>query len=232
MLRHRSHPDDQRRQDHHDDELPPPPPADGTPMADRDRDLVVDDRGEVVDRTDLDRRDDRDGIRDRDEDRDHAMVAGRGDRDVVDDDREVAVVRTRAFSVGQLISLVLGGLLAALGVVALVRTGIDTPLNQPVEDVLGWDHTPLLGILEIAAGALLVLFSLRPGGRWLVALVGLALIAGGVIMASEMDWSVDELAAEQGFGWLIAAAGALAVIAALLTPRRRQVVRGVLADDR
>jgi hypothetical protein len=149
------------------------------------------------------------------------------DRIVVRQDEPIEVVRTRSFSVGQLLSLITGGALIALGVVALVKTGVDTPLNEPVEPVLGWDHTPLLGIVEVVAGALLVLFSLRPGGRWIVALVGIALVVGGVLILGELDWTVDELGAEQEFAWVPIAAGLVAILASLLTPRRHQKVTGV-----
>jgi hypothetical protein len=149
------------------------------------------------------------------------------DRIVVRQDEPIEVVRTRSFSVGQLLSLITGGALIALGVVALVKTGVDSPLSQPVEPILGWDHTPLLGIVEVVAGALLVLFSLRPGGRWIVALVGIALVVGGVLILGELDWIVDEFGAEQGFAWVPIVAGLVAILASLLTPRRHQRVTGV-----
>ena len=146
------------------------------------------------------------------------------------DREEVEVVRRRSFSFGQLLTILVGAALVALGVVALIRTGIDAPLNQPVEDVMGYSHTPWLGILEVASGALLILFSLRPGGRWLVALVGLALIVGGIMIAAELDWTVDELGAESGYAWIPIIAGVVAVLAALLTPRRYQRMTGIPAD--
>jgi len=157
----------------------------------------------------------------------------RDDRDVVHrDDRveEVEVVRMRSFSFGQLLTILVGAALVVYGVVALITTGLDTPLNQPVEDVMGYAHTPWLGILEVASGALLILFSLRPGGRWLVALVGLALIVGGIMIAAELDWTVDELGAESGYAWIPIVAGGVAVLAALLTPRRYQRMTGIPAD--
>ena len=150
----------------------------------------------------------------------------RDNRLVIEPDQPVEVVRERTFSVGQVLAILTGAALIALGVVALVQTGVDTPLSEPVEPVMGWDHTPWLGIFEIAAGVLLVLFSLRPGGRWLVALVGAALIAGGVLILGEIDWTVDELKAEEGFGWVPIVAGGIAIVAALLTPRRYQRVTG------
>ena len=38
------------------------------------------------------------------------------------------------------------------------------------------------------------------------------------MILAEMDWTVDELGAEQGFGWVPICVGAVAVLAAILTP--------------
>jgi hypothetical protein len=170
----------------------------------------------------------------------HELRAFDDDRDRVDRDRvvveerppaEIEVVRTRAFSAGQLLSMLVGAALIVLGVFALIATGLDTPLDQPVESVMGYDHTPMLGILEVAAGALLVVFSLRPGGRWLVAIVGLALVVGGLLILGELDWTVENLAAEQGYAWIPIGAGLIALLAAMLTPRRHQRMTGVPTHD-
>ena len=154
----------------------------------------------------------------------------RSDRDdhvVIAKDDPIEVVRRRSFSFGQLLTMLTGAALIALGIAALVETGVETPLNQPVESVLGWDHTPLLGIVEIAAGAALLLLSLRPGGRWLAAIVGVALILAGLAIVGELQWTTDELGAEQEFAWVPLVAGLLAVLAALLTPRRHQRMTGL-----
>ena len=57
-------------------------------------------------------------------------------------------------------------------------------------------------------------------------MVGAALIVGGGLILAEMDWTVDELGAEQSFGWVAIAAGAAALLGAILTPRRYQRMTG------
>lgn len=164
-------------------------------------------------------------------DEDQVTQIDPGDRTTIRVDEPIQVIRTRSFSTGQLLTLLAGAALVALGVYALVSTGVDTPLNQPVESVLGWNHTPMLGIVEIGSGALLVLLSLRPGGRWLVGLIGVALIGGGILILGELDWTIDELGAEQGYAWVPIIAGAVAVLGSLLTPRRHQRMTGVPVVD-
>ena len=144
-----------------------------------------------------------------------------------DPDEEIEVVRTRSFSVGQLLTLLIGAALVVLGVFALIETGIDTPLDEPIEQVMGYDHTPLLGIIEVGAGALLILFSLRPGGRWFVAVLGLALVLGGLLVLAEIDWTVEKLGAESSYAWIPIVAGLAVLLSSLLTPRRHQRMTGV-----
>lgn len=191
---------------------------DHTPRDGLDRTRGVDDRYEPDryedTRSGRDRDLDRDGVDDRDE------RATTGRTEYVEDE----VVRTRSFSVGQAITLLVGAALTVLGIVALISTGIDTPLDQPVEEVIGFDHTPWLGIGEVAAGVLLLLSALRPGGKWLGTLVAVALIVFGVMVVANMDWTVEELGAEETFGWIPIIAGALVLAAAAMTPRRHQTV--------
>jgi hypothetical protein len=135
----------------------------------------------------------------------------------------------RGQSPGQLLIALAGACALALGIVAVVRTGLERPLAQPVEPVLGWDHTATLGLLEIGAGALMLLASLRAGLRWLGALCGAALIAGGIFIVADVGdrvegWIADNLAAERGFGWIAIAIGAVAIVGALI-PRRRHTRR-------
>ena len=70
---------------------------------------------------------------------------------------------------------VLGGAaLIVLGAVAIARGDLDGSLNLPIVEVAGWPHSPLLGILEIVAGAALAIVSLSSVGELLVS----AVIAG------------------------------------------------------
>ena len=50
------------------------------------------------------------------------------------------------------------------------------------------------------------------------------------MIAAELDWTVEELGAESGYAWIPIVAGGVAVLAALLTPRRYQRMTGIPAD--
>jgi hypothetical protein len=54
-------------------------------------------------------------------------------------------------------------------------------------------------------------------------LVGGAAIAGGALILAEYDWTQTELAAEQDFGWVAIAVGAVAYVGAMVAPQRRVV---------
>jgi hypothetical protein len=75
----------------------------------------------------------------------------------------------------------------------------------------------------------MLLASLRAGLRWLGALCGAALVAGGIFIVADVGdrvegWIADNLAAERGFGWIAIAIGAVAIVGALI-PRRRHTRR-------
>ncbi len=141
-------------------------------------------------------------------------------RAIIEDD----TVTERGFSPGQILIVLAGAAALALGVVAVARTGLEAPLSEPVEPVLGWDHTALLGLIEIGAGALMILSGLRAGARWIGGLVGIAAIVGGALILGRFDWAMTELGAERDFGWVAIAIGAVAVVGAAI-PRVRRTRR-------
>lgn len=130
-------------------------------------------------------------------------------------------------SLGPLAAVVAGVLLAAAGVVALVRTGIDDTWFRPRAEVLEAGHTALLGVLELGAGVLLLAVGLL---RWrvAVAVLGLAMAMACSAMAAAPGEVARELAVERWWAWLLAGAGAVLTLAAMHAPRERQRQRTVL----
>ncbi len=144
---------------------------------------------------------------------------------------EEETVVERGFSPGQILIVLAGAASLALGIAAVATTGLDGPLSQPVDEVLGWNHTALLGIIEIAAGAVLILSGLRAGARWIGGLVGLAAIVGGGLILGRLDWAMNELGAERDFGWVAIGIGAVAVIGAAIPRVRRRSRRMTQAQS-
>jgi hypothetical protein len=126
------------------------------------------------------------------------------------------VVR-RQWSPANVLVVLAGVALAALGVLALIRTEINETWYTPVEAVARINHTPLLAALEVGAGALLVILGLL-GIRTLTAFVCLAGAVAAAVAAMDPARFQTELAIERW--WAIAlAAGGAALAVLLMLPR-------------
>ena len=120
------------------------------------------------------------------------------------------------FSPGQIIAGILGLVVAIIGIIAVSRGGIDDSLNVPVVSVAGTDQSAMLGLMEFAAGLLLVLGALSYALRWLVAFVGVVMIVGGVVLGAASAEILQDIGTSQGTGWAIMVGGIIAVVAASL----------------
>lgn len=138
-------------------------------------------------------------------------AGGRADRDadVGDEFVETETSAPLRWDLPALLAAATGVALVVIGVLALVRAGIDGTWYRPVVEVAGISHTPLLGAIEVGIGVLLVLAAMA-GARVLAALVALAAGIGAVVVAIEPGAVDRELAIETG--WAVAlAVGLLAV---------------------
>ena len=114
----------------------------------------------------------------------------------------------------------IGIFVIALGVWALIETGLNTDhIFTPSKEVLGLPHTPTLALGEIAFGILL-LFGAVTGafGTFLIAILGAASLAFGVIVVSDSWTSRVEpwTSASHDTGWMFILIGAVLVLAAIL----------------
>jgi lysylphosphatidylglycerol synthetase-like protein (DUF2156 family) len=159
--------------------------------------------------------------------RDDDVDFDRDDRDVVTrstvdepdavERRDVVEVDRRRSPIDAL-TVLAGAALAVLGIVALTRTEVDETWYEPVEQVAGLNHTPLLAAIEIGVGALLVLLGLA-GARALTALVCLAVAVAAGVAAVDPGLVDTELAIERP--WAITLAASAAALAVLtMMPRR------------
>lgn len=112
-----------------------------------------------------------------------------------------------------LLAAATGVALVVVGVLALVRAGVDGTWYRPIVEVAGIRHTPLLGAIEIGVGVLLVLAAMA-GARVLAALVALAAGVAALVVAIEPVAVDRELAIETG--WAVALAVALLAVGLLI----------------
>lgn len=134
--------------------------------------------------------------------------AGVGD-EVVETERSAPM----RWDLPALLAAATGIALVVIGVLALVRAGIDGTWYRPVVEVAGISHTPLLGAIEVGVGVLLVLAAMA-GARVLAALVALGAGVAAVVVAIEPDAVDRELAIETG--WAVALAVALLAVGLLI----------------
>ena len=125
---------------------------------------------------------------------------------------------------GQVLILLAGVGCLVFGVGAVMLGGLAGSVTEPVVQVLTYDHTPLLGLIEVGAGVVLVVCAFVPGGRWIAGPVGVAAIVGGALIVAELDWIQRNLAAERRFGWVAIAIGAVAYVGAMVPTKKRVAV--------
>jgi hypothetical protein len=131
---------------------------------------------------------------------------------------EHRVTRERVWSPAQLIVLAAGAALVVLGAITVIRGDLSGEITEPRVEVLGFDHTPLLGLIELGAGVLLVLCGLTVATRAMAMLVGILLVVGGVLMLSGVEWIETDLTANAEFGWIPIILGGIVVLALMLVP--------------
>lgn len=124
--------------------------------------------------------------------------------------------RSSRFSPGQVITGILGVVLAVMGIVAVTRSGIDGSLNQPVTEIVGITHSSYVGLFELFVGLVLLLGASSAGYRGAAGFAGALLIVGGVVLAAGNLRVLLEVGAKQSTGWMSIVLGAIAISAAML----------------
>ena len=126
---------------------------------------------------------------------------------------------TRSWSPAQIVVVAAGVLFVVFGAFAVARGGLSSPQTTPVVQVFGFDHTPLLGLIELGTGAALVLAGLSPRGRTVSFLVGILLAIAGVLVLGQVDWVKTHLAAPSSFGWIPLISGGVIVVTLMVSPQ-------------
>jgi hypothetical protein len=120
--------------------------------------------------------------------------------------------------------MAVGAFLVVLGALALARGDLNSSWYEPVVGVLSFDHTPIVAVAEIVAGALLLLSAMSSRAAGVAAVVGVLMVVAGAIVAAGED--PTKYATEDDFGWVLIGLGAGAALFAApgLGMRRRKVL--------
>jgi hypothetical protein len=131
---------------------------------------------------------------------------------------QVRTAYASRFAPDSIIAGIAGLVVLVTGLIAIVRGGFDGPMSTPVVQVLGFNHTTTLGLIEVGLGLALLLSAAtrsRSGEVFFGAVLGIAGFVGAVQTASFKK----TLALESSMAWLTVAIGAIVVLAALMLPR-------------
>ena len=135
--------------------------------------------------------------------------------------QDITVARTarvNRFYPDAVLTALVGTVMLVLGLIAVVRAGLESDLREPVVNVLGFTHTAILGIVEVVLGGALLLaggLSSRSGAILFGAIAAIA----GFVGAVQTESFTKSLALERSMAWWGCVAGVLVAVAALLVPR-------------
>jgi len=124
----------------------------------------------------------------------------------------------RGFEPDAVIAAAAGVVLLLIGLIAITRGGFDGPMSDPVVDVLGFNHTTTLGIIEIIIGGSLLVAGAtisRAGALFLSSVLAIGAFVGAV----QTESFRESLGLESAFAWLLVLVGLLVMASSLLMPR-------------
>jgi hypothetical protein len=136
---------------------------------------------------------------------------------VVDDDQLAPLTSPATRNGWRAVTLVAGlaggALLIVLGALGLYRSDVEGSWHTPIVEVNNWPHSPLLSLLEVAAGVAMIIVSLSSVGELLIG----AVIAGfGVFALVDPELLDESLSISSAHAWLMVAVGGVAVLSGLI----------------
>lgn len=139
---------------------------------------------------------------------------------VADDELVEHRVERMPWSPAQVVALVIGAIFVLMGVIALVRAGLEFDrMFSPEVAVADLHHTPLLGLIEVAFGLFLVMAGALPGGaRDGMVFLGVVALGFGIVVIVEPDSMHRTLGVHAENGWVYLISGILVVLTAMLAP--------------
>ncbi len=142
-------------------------------------------------------------------------------------------IQAPPWSPAQFVALAFGALFLILGVAALATTGINADdFTTKHVTVLGFDHTPLLGAIELGFGLLLIMAGAIPGaGRSTMVVLGTLALGFGVVVLIQAPSLHESLGVHESNGWLYIVTGIVNLAAAIAAPVIFSRERHAIATD-
>jgi hypothetical protein len=155
------------------------------------------------------------------------------------DETATAAPSPHIWSPAQLIAIAIGIGAIVFGALALTKTGLDLGhLKHPHDTFAHFHHTPFLGLIEVAFGALLLVSGFQPvvGRSIMVVLGGASATLGAFLIVDLWPRTLHRwLGAHDRNGYLFIAVGAVLLLAAFLIPATTvggsRVVRQRVVED-
>jgi hypothetical protein len=128
-------------------------------------------------------------------------------------------VDRRVMSPARMVAGILGSILVVMGGVALARTGFSS-LTGEVATVMGFQHTALMGLIDIVAGLFFLVAAAAVSVRGQLTGASLLVLAFGAVMMIEPGSLSDVLGGGTDLGLVYVALGLLGLLAATMFPTR------------
>jgi hypothetical protein len=120
------------------------------------------------------------------------------------------------FSPGRVIGFLLGAVVAVMGALILMKTGVSSELNTPLTTVFGLTASPAIGLIALAAGLLLILSAASESTRPLMGFVGVLMLVAGLVGTVSSFEIQSDVGFEPATGWFFAVMGLIALVASLI----------------
>ncbi|HEX6945907.1 MAG TPA: hypothetical protein VF246_00925 [Acidimicrobiia bacterium] len=143
--------------------------------------------------------------------------------------RRSQAVDRRVMSPARIVAGLLGVFLLVMGGVALARTGLSS-LTGETATVFGFEHTTLMGLIDVVAGLLFLVAAAAISVRGQLTGVSLLAAAFGAVMMIEPDSLSEALGGGTDLGLVYVVVGLLGLLAAMIFPTRVTETEAIRED--
>lgn len=161
------------------------------------------------------------------------VVAGRDPVPVDEQGRVLAQEESystaREIAPGRILAIIAGAVLTIVGAIVLVRTGLDSSLQEPTTELLGASHSAFAGIASVVCGLLLLLAG-ASREQTLAALPAVLLAVGGIVCLAAGSEMRADLGVDASTGWFMIVFSIIAFICAAMPIAHRMTSRSAVVE--